>query len=230
MNAFEMLVPKMFSIHCPFCRQATAVTHAPLRARSSEAAYRLPVEARFYFEAGQHGVWWMGVCNACQHPLLVRDHSIVLPTPRPAPVADSIPQPMRSDLVEAKQCLAAGAYKGAAVMARRALQGGAIAQGAPTGKRVSGKGYYTLAEQIAYLDEKRKITQQQREWAQAVRYVGNDGAHVEDDEPFDELAAVEAVDEKDANQVIDLTETLLEALYPPKSRDVTEQLAKRGKG
>lgn len=114
----------------------------------------------------------MGLCNACHQPLLVRDHSKVLPTPRPGPVSETIPQPMRGDLSEAKQCLVAGAYKGAAVMARRALQGGAIAQGAPKGKRKSGKGFYTLQEQIAFLDDERKMALLTFKWVRG-RAVGS---------------------------------------------------------
>jgi hypothetical protein len=175
-----------------------------------------------YYRYGS-GYWWMGVCNACHQPMLVKDvGSKVFPTPQPGPVSEHIPEPMRADLREAKTCLAAGAWNATVVMARRALQCSAVEQGVPTGKD------WPLWKQIKWLDDNRKITTQQREWADAARWVGNQGAH--DTEPDVALGkpVITDVTEEDARATIDLVEHLFETLYVA-GKLAREQLAKRGK-
>jgi HEPN domain-containing protein len=165
--------------------------------------------------------WWMGKCNACERPVLVFfEGGIVYPTPQPGPVSEHIPDPMRSDLREAKLCLSVGAWNAAAVLARRALQSAAVEQGAPKGKK--------LWEQIKWLDENRKITSQQRDWADAARWVGNHGAHDTEPDVAGGHPVITEVSEEDARDTIALVEHLFETLYVA-THAAKQQLAKRGK-
>jgi hypothetical protein len=51
-----------------------------------------------YYRFGS-GSWWIGVCNACHQPMLVKDVGAkVFPTPQPGPVSEYAPEPMRTDL------------------------------------------------------------------------------------------------------------------------------------
>jgi hypothetical protein len=217
------------SAYCPHCHQHTAISPAPLAYRQRHKQAQLENSSRISkiadlddtpcYQSGS-SLWWMGRCNACDFPVLVLNAGqLVLPPPRPAPVSDEIPEPMQSDLREAKQCLAVSACNAAVVMARRALQCAAIEQGAPKGK---------LAEQIKWLDDNRKITAQQRQWADAARWVGNHGAH--DTEPNVPAGqpVITDVTHEDASDTIDLVEHLFETLYIANQR-AHEQLRKRGK-
>jgi len=128
------------STYCPFCHRHTAVSPAPL-AIPQGGGYRIHYEPIRQLLADdpvyvhQGGLWWMGKCNACGMPLIVRDQgTMIFPTPQPVPVSDDIPEPMRSDLREAKACLAVGAWNASVVMARRALQCAAVEHGAPPGQ------------------------------------------------------------------------------------------------
>lgn len=175
----------------------------------------------FYNQAGHR--WWIGQCNACGSPLLVCDDGVrILPAPQPGPVSNDIPEPMRSDLREAKQCLAAGAFNAAVVMARRALQCAAVEQGAQTGKE------WPLWKQIKWLDENRKITPSQHQLADAARWVGNHGAHDTEPDVGAGQPVITNVTDEDARDTIQLVEHLFETLYvaPKLAQD---QLAKRGK-
>jgi Domain of unknown function (DUF4145) len=204
----------MASIYCPFCLQHTVVSPAPLvttpdkfgRQRLSVGA-RIDGEVPFY--EGPLGNWWLGKCNFCQYALLVLgDGQLVHPAPQPAPVSEAIPEVIRNDLREAKQCLAIGAWNAAVVMARRALQCATVEQGAPRGQN--------LWQQIAWLDDNRKITLDQRRWADVARWVGNDGAHNTEPAIAEGDAVIVGVTQKDAEDTLTLVEHLFETLYVAK--------------
>ena len=225
------MVPTEVSLYCPHCGKHTAVTPAPLVIHAASGLAQLPLreapaipmlqQVPWYSYGGGH--WWLGKCNACQQPVLIKDHgSKVFPTPQAAPVSEHVPEPMRSDLLEAKVCLSAGAWNAAAVMARRALQCATVEQGAPTGKE------WPLWKQIKWLDDNRKITAQQREWTDAARWVGNHGAHdTEPDVPAG-VPVITDVSEEDARDTVKLVEHLFETVYVA-SHAAKEQLSKRGK-
>jgi hypothetical protein len=213
-----MSVPNNVSVFCPHCGQRTAVSAAPLSIVVSspntppnnirEANIREFLASDPYYRYGPHN-WWLGKCNACQQPMVVRDiGAIVYPAPQPGPVSEDIPEPMRSDLREAKQCLSVGAWNAAVVMARRALQCAAVERGAPAGAK--------LWRQIAWLDENRKITSDQRRWADVARWVGNDGAHNTEPAVADGDPVIVGVSEEEARDSIKLVEHLFETLYVAK--------------
>jgi Domain of unknown function (DUF4145) len=210
------MVPKNVSIFCPHCGQHTAISPAPLAifvqrpntppndiAEEEISKWIGNQEPHYQYGTGR---WWMGKCNACQKPVLVKDiGGVVYPPPQPGPISEAIPEPMRSDLREAKQNLTVSSWNSAAVMARRALQGAALEQGAPHGHRVH------LHHQIAWLFDNHKITATQRRAADATRWVGNDGAHPEPPDADD--LVVFGVTEDDARVIVRLVESLFTALY-----------------
>jgi hypothetical protein len=65
----------------------------------------------------------MGMCNNCKEIcLVVENGERVFPHPLPTPTDDRIPENLKIDLDEAKICFSVGAYRGCAVLARRAIQ------------------------------------------------------------------------------------------------------------
>ena len=165
--------------------------------------------------------WWMGKCNACQKPILAAEDGIwILPPPQPGPVSDAIAEPMKSDLREAKACLAVSAWNASVVMARRALQTAAVEIGAPKGKN--------LGVQIKYLEDNHLITTPQKNWCEAARWVGNHGAHDTEPDLQSGVVVITEVGKDDAEETIKLVEHLFETLYVA-GKVAKEQLAKRGK-
>lgn len=214
------MVPNNVSIFCPHCGQRTAISAAPLsivvgspntppnNIREANIREWLPHDPYYRFGGGS---WWLGKCNACQMPALVKDiGSTVYPAPQPGPVSDAIPEPMRSDLREAKHCIAVGAWNASVVMARRALQCAAVEQGAPTGRD------WPLWRQIEWLDNNRKITADQRRWADVARWVGNDGAHNTEPAVANGDPVIVGVGEGDARDTLTLVEHLFETVYVAK--------------
>lgn len=222
------MVPDSVSLFCPHCGKHTAVTAAPLsiiapKEHMPNGIADTPITKWLnqspYYRYGS-GCWWLGKCNACKRPVLVNGMgSTVYPSPQPGPVHEAIPEPMRGDLSEAKRCQAASAWCAAVVMARRALQCSAVERGAPSGK---------LWEQIRWLESNRKITPEQKQWADAARWVGNHGAHDTEPNVAGGAAVITDVTEEDAKATIQLVEHLFETLYVA-TKIAQEQLAKRGK-
>lgn len=178
------------SVYCPICHRYTAVGVARVWVnRATDHA----VSAVWDDVRGNK--WWIGVCNYCGDPMLVQnDGSKIYPHPLPKPTSNSIPPEIREDLDEAKSCCSVSAWRAAAVMARRAMQSAATKMGSNKNK---------LADQIADLATKGEITRQLKEWADAVRWVGNDAAH----------PGGQPVTQKEAEDVVSLAEQFLHTLY-----------------
>jgi hypothetical protein len=184
------------SIYCPHCRKHTALTPAPVKYKHGYDEYT----TRAFWQKSDRLLWWLGVCNACEEPVLVLNDGVhVFPTPLPAPTDKAIPTLIRADLDEAKQCFALGAFRACAVMARRAMQSAAMDKGASSDK---------LVKQIDELAVSGKITADLKEWAHAVRWAGNDAAH----------PGGVAVERDDAEDVLHLAEQFLHVLYVAPSR------------
>lgn len=180
------------SIFCPHCRRHTSVEPAPVEV---ERGYGQKFFVGAVWVQSYDSKWWIGVCNYCNRPVLVQNNAVtVYPHPLPSPTDANVPEGIRGDLDEAKMCFSVSAWRGAAVMARRAMQSAAIEKGA-TKKQ--------LVEQIAELAAAGKITVDLKEWADVVRWVGNDAAHPGGD----------AVSREDAEQVLNLAEQFLHVLY-----------------
>jgi len=172
------------SIYCPNCRKHTNLIN---RGRYNVSG-PLAVE--------------IGECNSCSFFLLVhRAGSNIIethPKALPRPVDERIPEVIASDFKEALNCFSVNAYRAASVMARRAIQTICLEKGAPKGKK--------LSEQIDWLFDNRVITTDLQGWAHEVRFIGNDGAHPDLDDP-------NPVSRNDALDILDLFDEFAKVLY-----------------
>lgn len=179
------------SIYCPHCGRHTSLEPTSRMVRHGYEEVTVPAS----WQQARDVYWWIGVCNYCAEPVLVKNLAeTVYPQPLPAPTDPNVPDDIRKDLDEAKQCFSVSAWRASATMARRTMQAAAIDKGASGDK---------LADQVADLASKNKITADLMEWADVVRWVGNDAAHPGGDE----------VNEEDAEDVLKLAEQFLHVLY-----------------
>jgi len=186
------------SIYCPHCHKHTSLDVAPAEMETPGRSLLMPgpiYTGKAVWKAGNKDIWWIGICNSCHRPVLVHNQGdIIYPAPLPSPTPESVPEDIRSDLDEAKRCATVSAWRACAVMARRAMQSAAILKGAKKGK---------LVDQVDELWENGVITKDLKEWADTVRWVGNDAAHP--DSP--------PVSREDAEAVLRLAEGFLEVLF-----------------
>lgn len=97
------------SIYCPHCHRHTSLDPAPVKVKRDYEEWYVGA----YWKADHQDTWWIGVCNGCQKPVLVLNHgATVYPNPLPSPSDSSIPQAIRDDLDEAKQCFSVSAWRG----------------------------------------------------------------------------------------------------------------------
>jgi len=199
------------SIFCPYCKRYTALTPASVEVKceSIYSTYQKSVGA--IWRRDYNDVWWIGVCNYCKNPVLVHNEGdVVYPSPLPSPTDERIPEHIRKDINEAKLCLNVNAYRACAVMARRAIQNACIDKGANRNKK--------LKEQIEELANKGVITNDLKEWANVVRWIGNDAAHPNKEE----------VSKEDAEDILKLAEQFMYVIYVAPAI-AKERRKKRGK-
>lgn len=197
---------ELLSLYCPHCHKHTSLTPAPIE---YEYAYEKHTTPGFW-RKNSNEVWWIGICHSCGKPVLVKNRGdVVYPAPLPSPTEESIPEEIRNDLDEAKNCFAFGAFRACAVMARRAMQTAATDKGATADK---------LFKQVQQLQEIGQITVDLKDWADAVRWIGNDAAH----------PGGLSVEAEDAEDVLTLAEQFLHVLYVAPSLAAGLR-AKRGK-
>lgn len=169
------------SIYCPYCHK---YTYLSMLATS-------PTET---------GSWSMGKCNSCFNVVLVNDSTgEISPEPIPKPIDERIIEAVKRDFQEAILCFSFGAFRAAAVMARRALQNICLDKGAEEKDR--------LEKQVDWLFKQGIITKDLKEWAHEVRLVGNDAAHPkkpENDQP---------ITKEEADDILQLLEQFCQVLY-----------------
>ncbi|MFE3602387.1 DUF4145 domain-containing protein [Streptomyces sp. NPDC059142] len=140
-------------------------------------------------------------CTTCQTAMVLASNFLQGPDewespenvwPNGASMVDA-PHRVQRAFQEAYRCFhQANAYSATATMARRTLELVCNDQGA------SGN---TLAKKIDWLKQNDKIEGRLLDWATALRFVGNDGAHGD------------AVKRQDAEDALVFTEALLEHIY-----------------
>jgi hypothetical protein len=113
------------------------------------------------------------------------------------PAHPAVPAPIAADWLEAHLCLSIRAFRGAAAMARRAVQGVAVEQGAKDA---------TLNAQLRELKATATLHPTMVEWADHIRLLGNVGAHPGAD-------GLETVSEDEAREVVRFLDELLRWLY-----------------
>jgi len=121
-------------------------------------------------------------------------------------ISTLVPTSLRQAHEEARKCFSIKAYTASAVMVRRTLEGVCKDQGVSK---------TPLMRALQELRDTDKIEGRLFEWAQALRMLGNQGAHFTD----------EAVTREDAADALALTEALLDYMYVLAAR--YEEFAKR---
>jgi hypothetical protein len=106
----------------------------------------------------------------------------------------AIPAELRREHEEAASCLEANAFTAAVVMVRRTLEGVATLHG------VNGK---NLMQSLAKMQDDGVLDPRLFEWSQALRVLGNEGAHY----------TGRTVSRKDATDALALAEAILDYLY-----------------
>jgi hypothetical protein len=105
-----------------------------------------------------------------------------------------IPGALRDEHEEALQCFEANAYTAAVVMVRRTLEGVAS---------VNGIKERNLMQSLAKMQDKGVLDPRLFEWSQALRVLGNEGAHF----------TGKKVSREDAADALALSEAILDYLY-----------------
>ncbi|WP_323099393.1 DUF4145 domain-containing protein [Intrasporangium sp. YIM S08009] len=119
------------------------------------------------------------------------------PTDRVLPMP--VPEAIRNDYDEARRCMRARCYTAAAIMARRCVQSICVLHGYPT---------RTLVQGLKKMLDDKKIDPRLYDWADAVREVGNEGAHDTEKQ----------VSREDAEEVLLFVEALCDYLYVFRAR------------
>lgn len=120
--------------------------------------------------------------------------TVVFPQKRRAALAYEVPKSIRSQWEEASQCFDAKAYTAAVVMVRRALEATCAEHGVKE---------RTLAASLRSLKEKDLINGTLVEWADALRVLGNEGAHY----------TGKAVNREDAEDALAFADALIDYMY-----------------
>ncbi len=114
-------------------------------------------------------------------------------------LSPDVPDDLRQDFEEAQRCLRAKSYRGAAVLARRVIEGMCDDHGQKKGN---------LNDRLINLKQQGVIDDRLYAWADACREVGNEGAH--------ERGTV--VPREDAEDLLGFVEALADYLYVYRAR------------
>lgn len=154
-------------------------------------------------------------CNACRQVSVQTredfgegfdDDSPVMAYPAPRQLSWNVPTPLRREFEEAQTCFSSKAYEATAVMVRRVLEGTC---------KENDVQERTLVRSLQKLREEGLIDSTIAEWADALRLVGNEGAHY----------TGKQVLRDDAEDALAFAEALLDHIYVLRQR--FEEFAKR---
>lgn len=194
------------SIFCPHCLKYTSIDSVIITTGTSIGGNQVTTSGSWY-DSKRKVSWSMKKCNSCQEVVLLKnDGEKIYPSPQPSPTDSRIIDSVRCDLEESKLCFSVSAFNATAVLARRAIQSLCIDKGADKKKN--------LFQQIKQLNELGIITNDLKNWATEVRYVGNEGAH-----------PGEVVEKENAEAILNLTEQLAQVIYvmPAMAKELKEK-------
>lgn len=158
--------PVSYLIHCPKCNSKTmsrAIT------RTTEDAAENPFND-----------YWHTVveCEVCFETIVVQQRRDIPSSMRKVPrilwpqphqeMSETIPETLRLEVGEAQACFRTTAYTATVVMVRRTLEGICAEHGMKSSP---------LFKALAQMKEQGLIEGRLLEWAQALRTLGNEGAH-----------------------------------------------------
>jgi Domain of unknown function (DUF4145) len=154
-------------------------------------------------EEGEPGtMYYFGHCVRCRHPGLISEMEIgpdewspqTQEYPAPRSVEAKLPPRVEESFREAVRCEIAGAPLATAVMVRRTLEA--------IGRTFDEKAR-TLAEVLRTMKNKGLISEELAQWGDALRFIGNIGAH-----PTGSAVTVE-----DAREALDFLVAIVETIY-----------------
>lgn len=197
--------PKTWPFICPHCEQpSNAIVCGRAFWPGSDDSSSPPIE------------WTMVQCHRCSEPTIQarenygggfsEDHNPATIYPAPQQLSPSVPPSLRREWEEAQTCFRAKAYSACVVMVRRTLEGTCADQGIKEN---------TLARQLKKLVSDGLVDQTLARWADALRIVGNKGAHF----------TGKPVPREDAEDALAFAEALLDHIYVLRRR--FEQFRKR---
>lgn len=189
-HADEFTVGDSFALTCSECHgprlyKCLGITH-PFRTNPWDLEVR----------------WIFGACEVCGFPVVAVHDRIYAPDSEawddltvefPAAVSlprDSVPESVRSAFAQAAQCFDLGLYEPAAVMARKAVEISVSERGCKARR---------LSDSLKELLDNQGIDADLYAWSDAVRLIGNTGAHeptVTREDAQDSLAFAEALAER----------------------------------
>lgn len=189
---------KRWTFLCPHCeRPSHGVICGRAEWQSLDGSGGPPIE------------WTMIQCDQCFGPTLQAredfgggfsdDHRPATVYPAPHRLSPSVPSGLRREWEEAQTCFRAKAYSACAVMVRRTLEGTCAEQG------VKEK---TLAKSLKKMADDGLVDETLSQWADALRLVGNKGAHY----------TGKPVVREDAEDALAFAEALLDHIYVLRKR------------
>lgn len=188
-----MSLNENFSVdkYCPYCHKYTSITPVNSNYLNREKDIMCIHKSR-----KTRSYYWLGECHSCNNIMLIVDFGArVYPIAMPKPSDDRIPEEIRYSLDEAKRCFEVAAYCASTVMSRRPLQICCVDKNVDENKR--------LVDQINDLFKMGIITKDIKDIAHTVRWIGNDGAHLNPNN----------VTNEDAEDVLNLTEQIFNIIY-----------------
>lgn len=190
--------PKAWPFVCPHCKQpSNAVVRGKAHWEGRDGSGGPPVE------------WTLVQCDRCFEPTLQaredfgggfsEDYNPVTVYPVPQRLSRSVPAGLRREWDEAQTCFRAKAYAACVVMVRRTLEGTCADQG------IKGK---SLAQSLKQLAASGQVDETLAQWADALRVIGNKGAHY----------TGKPVAREDAEDALAFAEALLDHIYVLRQR------------
>ncbi|MFX1567224.1 MAG: DUF4145 domain-containing protein [Promethearchaeota archaeon] len=200
------------SAYCPYCNQHTLITIVD---NNLELCGRGHTQCVHKIRGTNH-LWWIGECHNCNRVVLVLNNGIeIYPRPKPEESDKRIPNNVKEDFDEAKMCFSVNCYRASSAMSRRALETCCIDKGADKSKNLQG-----MIEDLFTLGI---ITKDIKDWADTVRWIGNDAVHV----------SANKVESEDAEDILDLAKQIFHIVYIApaiaKSRQAKRKQSKTGK-
>ncbi|MGO9319687.1 MAG: DUF4145 domain-containing protein [Solirubrobacteraceae bacterium] len=189
--------PELWPFVCPHCEQASnAVVRGRAYWQGDDGSQGPPLE------------WTLVQCDRCHEPALqvredfgggFEDDSPATAYPVPQRLSWSVPAGLRREWDEAQTCFRAKAYAACVVMVRRTLEGTCADQGVKV---------KPLARSLKKLADDGLIDETLAQWADALRIIGNKGAHY----------TGEPVAREDAEDALAFAEALLDHIYVLRQR------------
>jgi Domain of unknown function (DUF4145) len=188
----DPIEPDRYLVHCPKCNSRT-IGRAITRTIDDAANYPW-----IYF-------WYAAVeCEVCSEVMIVQQSKDIGPYERKIPrmlwprtseeMSMTIPETLRREVGEAQACFRGASYTATVVMVRRTLEGLCVEHGLKS---------YPLFKALGQMKEQGLIDGRLLEWAQALRSLGNEGAHFTGN----------AVSREDAQDSLTFAEAILNYMY-----------------